>query len=349
MIKGQEFHSIVQNIFGDVKGYLQSEQIQINCPRCMEREGLEEPDGKFNLEINTSKRMFRCWKCDEPKFSGSLGRLVRSYGTKMDYEMYKSYAGTENDYFNGYDEKEEEEVVVTLPEETIFFSQMNISNPEHLEAYNYLIFDRKLTRELILKFRLGFCISGKYSKRIIIPSFDINGAVNYFVARTYEKSSKGRKIQPYDNPKANKNSIIFNEGFINWSSTVYLVEGVFDSLSFPVNTIPMLGKSISPTLFLRLKEFKPRVVVLLDPDAYKNSLELYYQLYSIYVDCEDCVKIVKLPNNDDIDELRKNKGIEAVIECLYTARSLTTDDYFVNKLKKPYEYYGKRNSSEDYR
>jgi DNA primase len=110
----------------------------------------------------------------------------------------------------------------------------------------------------------------------------------------------------------------------------------------------MLGKVISPTLFLKLKEFKPRVVVLLDPDAYKNSLELYYQLYSIYLDCEDCVKIVKLPDNDDIDELRKNKGIDAVIETLYTARSLTTDDYFVNKLRKPYEYFGKRDSSKNY-
>lgn len=348
MIKGQEFHSIIQSIFGDVKGYLQSEQIQVNCPRCMEREGLDEPDGKFNLEINTAKRKFRCWKCEEPKYSGNLSRLVRNYGSKMDYELYKSYAGSDNDYYYNEDNESFEEVVVTLPEETILFSQMNPENPSHIEAYNYLIFDRKLTRELILKFRLGFCITGKYVKRIIVPSYDMNGNVNYFVARTYEKNYKQKKIPPYDNPKANKHSIIFNEGYINWSSTVYLVEGVFDSLSFPVNTIPMLGKVISPTLFLKLKEFKPRVVVLLDPDAYKNSLELYYQLYSIYLDCEDCVKIVKLPDNDDIDELRKNKGIDAVIETLYTARSLTTDDYFVNKLRKPYEYFGKRDSSKNY-
>ena len=60
MIRGQEFHSIIENVFGDVQGLMQSEQIQVNCPQCQEREGLSEPDGKFNLEINTGKRMFRC-------------------------------------------------------------------------------------------------------------------------------------------------------------------------------------------------------------------------------------------------------------------------------------------------
>jgi hypothetical protein len=165
----------------------------------MEREGLDEPDGKFNLEINTAKRKFRCWKCEEPKYSGNLSRLVRNYGSKMDYELYKSYAGSDNDYYYNEENDSFEEVVVTLPEEMILFSQMNPENPSHLEAYNYLVFDRKITRDLILKFRLGFCISGKYAKRIIIPSYDMNGNVNYFVARTYEKNYKQKKIEQMKN------------------------------------------------------------------------------------------------------------------------------------------------------
>ena len=99
MVKGQEFHAIIQNIFEDVNGYLQSEQVQVNCPRCQEREGLPYPDGKFNLEINTGKRKFHCWKCDEPKFSGSLKRLIYLYGSKSDYDLFKSYATI---YTNNY-------------------------------------------------------------------------------------------------------------------------------------------------------------------------------------------------------------------------------------------------------
>ena len=46
MIRGQEFHNIVQNVFGDVNGLQVSEQVQVNCPHCQEREGLAYPDGK---------------------------------------------------------------------------------------------------------------------------------------------------------------------------------------------------------------------------------------------------------------------------------------------------------------
>ena len=99
-IQGIEFHSIIQNIFGDVNGLNVSEQLQINCPRCQERDGLSHPDGKFNLEINTAnnKRVFHCWRCDNPRFSGSLGRLIRTFGSHNDYELYKSYAGNFIDY-----------------------------------------------------------------------------------------------------------------------------------------------------------------------------------------------------------------------------------------------------------
>jgi len=340
MVRGQEFHSIVYNIFTEVNGYMQSEQLQVNCPRCQEREGLSHPDGKFNLEINTAKRVFRCWKCEDPHFSGSLGRLIRTFGGYADYELYKSYAGTFHDYSDDEDEKEYE--VVQLPPEMIYFSQMDAKNPNHFEAYNYLINDRKLTRDTILKYRLGFCLTGKYAKRIVVPSFDIDGEINYFVARNYDTRLK--KKFPYLNPYADKDKIIFNEGLVNWDSTVYLIEGAFDMFSVP-NSIPLLGKTLSSTLFYKLKELRPEVVIILDPDAYKKSIELFYTISSIYVDCEEKVKIVKLPTTEDIDELRKNHGVKEVIKALYSARDLNVDDYFALKLKKPYENYGKRRYS----
>jgi len=345
-IRGQEFHSIIENIFGEVQGINMSEQVQINCPHCQEIEGLSEPDGKFNLEINTARRQFRCWKCEEPQFSGSLGRLIRTFGSSADYEIYKSYAGSFDDY--EFEEDEKEYPAVKLPSETIFFSQMDTGNLEHFEAYNYLVLDRKITRDIILKYRLGFCTTGKYEKRIIIPSYDANGEVNYFVGRTYDP--KWEKKKKYDNPKSDKDKIIFNEGLVNWDSTVYLVEGAFEMLSFPVNTIPMLGKTLSTTLYMKLKEMKPDVVVLLDPDAYKSSIELYYKLHTLYVDCEERVRIVKLSTTYDLDNMRKRDGIEEVLKSLRSARYLTVEDYFINKLQKPYDRkgYGRRDTNSKY-
>lgn len=336
MIKGQEFHHIIENVFRDVKGVLQSEQLQVNCPRCQEREGLSYPDGKYNLEINTSKRVFRCWKCDEPRFSGSLEKLIRLYGSHSDYELYKSYASIlgDVDYSDNRNNEDDDEYEqkIKLPDEMISFANLDPTDTDHFEAYNYLINDRKLTRDIILKYRLGFCIEGRYKKRIIIPSYTTDGDVNYFVARTYDSKEKRK----YLNPKLVKD-IIFNEGLINWDFTVNLVEGAFEMLSIPTNTVPMLGKTLGETLFNALNKHKPNLIIALDPDAYKDALSIYYMIYTIYVGYEDRIKILKLPNNDDLDEIRKNKGVSEVTRLLRTARKLIVDDYFEKKLSIPDE------------
>ena len=327
MIKGKEFHSIISRIFnGDVKGYNESQQLQVNCPRCQQREGLSTPDGKYNLEINTAKRVFRCWKCDEPKFSGSLGKLIRIFGTYSDQELYKSYGGSYIDIFN---EEDEEEFIpeIKLPDEFISFSDLDISDQEHLAAYSYMVVERKINRETLLKYRLGFCTTGKYAGRIIIPSYDATGEINYFVSRTYRRGVK----PTYLNPKIDKDRIIFNEGMINWDSTIYIVEGAFEMFSL-VNGAPQLGKTISKALFFKLKEKRPPIVIVLDPDAYKNAIEMVTLLKTIYVGEENKVKIVKLKGEEDLDEIRRNSGKKIMLSYLYNAEELSTDDYMNMRL-----------------
>ena len=40
----------------------------------------------------------------------------------------------------------------------------------------------------ILKHNIGYCDEGKYSNRIIIPSYDSDGQLNFFVGRDFYKS-----------------------------------------------------------------------------------------------------------------------------------------------------------------
>ena len=101
-IRGQEFHAIIENIFGDVKGLNVSEQLQVNCIRCQERKGLAYPDGKFTNEIKTQGENY-VWKCDELLFSGSLGKLIWTFGTSIDYDLYKSLAVSSQ--YKGYEDE----------------------------------------------------------------------------------------------------------------------------------------------------------------------------------------------------------------------------------------------------
>lgn len=338
MIRGKQFHSIVQRIFGDVRGYLESEQIQVNCPRCQQREGLLEPDGRYNLEIHTGKKIFHCWKCDFPKFSGSLKRLIRMYGTQYDLQLYEDYGG--DDYFTYETDKNDEVSFVTLPQEYIPFSKMNEFDILHMEAYNYMVLERQIPREVLLKYYVGFAVEGKYEGRIIIPSYDRYGELNYFISRAFRKGMK----PPYLNPKVDKDKIIFNEGLINWDSTVYIVEGIFEVFSFPINAVPMLGKTISNAMFNALSEKKPTVIILLDPDAITSAIEMLMKLQIIYVGQEEKLKLVELSGEDDLDEIRRHKGIAAMNEQIKKARPLQLEDLF--RIKKYEEKdYGYRSYS----
>jgi len=62
-----------------------------------------------------------------------------------------------------------------------------------------------------LKYSIGYCESGKYKNRIILPSYNENGELNYFTARDfYDYSNK-----KYLNPTFDKGNNIINEIFIN--------------------------------------------------------------------------------------------------------------------------------------
>jgi DNA primase len=153
---------------------------------------------------------------------------------------------------------------------------------------------------MIEKYGIGFCDKGNHVGRIVVPSYDINGELNYYVARSWDSHTKFK----YKNPEAEKDKIIFNEKLINWDNDIYLVEGVFDGF-FLDNSIPMLGKHMSEMLFDKVyNNAKGNVIIALDGDAWNNAIKLYHELNggNLY----EKIKIVKLPKDQDVCDLRGN-------------------------------------------
>ena len=97
-------------------------------------------------------------------------------------------------------------------------------------------------------------------------SFDEEGYVNYFIARSYDGA-----YYRYKNPQASKD-IVFNELYLDWDSDVIIVEGVFDAI-VAGNAAPLLGSTLNPgtNLFGRLVSKSPTVYLALDSDvSYKE-------------------------------------------------------------------------------
>jgi DNA primase len=283
---------IVEEILKDHRSHNElSGQMTFCCPKCSyEIKGLNHLDGKFNLEVNYKKNVFHCWSCDD---HGSLYRLIKQYGTKKQLKKFQLLKPETDEILPKKIYKK-----LRLPDEYISFKDVKGGMkllPQYKQAINYLT-GRNITKEIIEKYNIGFCLSGEYENRIIIPSYDNNGELNYFVGRSFLSRTK----QKYKNPNVEKNDIIFNERLINWDEPVYLVEGVFDSIFLP-NSIPMLGKFISDVLYEKIYENAKKVIIVLDGDAWQNAVDLYYK-----IDCGKLmgkVWIVELPYDKDIADL----------------------------------------------
>lgn len=288
---------ILEDIFGDYKNHNDYRcQVSFDCPVCSyDIKGLERGDGKGNLEVNYKYGVFKCWVCAEThETHGSIYKLIKKYGTPKQLKKYELLRPEDTE-----DSSKRVYKQVRLPKEFVAFKDASMGlklTPQYKQAFAY-IKKRNITDLMLQIYNIGFCYTGLYENRIIIPSYDEEKRLNYFVARSYLSKTKLK----YKNPEAQKEIIIFNEHLINWDETVYIVEGAFDSIFIP-NAIPMLGKFMSDHLFKKLYENAKKIVIVLDPDAWNDAERLYHR-----VNCGKLmgkVWIVKLEGDKDIADLR---------------------------------------------
>jgi len=266
-------------------------QISFDCPVCAEEKGLDQGDGKGNLEINYIRHVYKCWACGETHGThGPLGKLFDGYATKSQKKVYNLIKPEE------LKQEEKKKVRLRLPEGFTTFKDSNPRFIPHIEAYKYLQ-SRGITDEIIEKYRIGYTATGDYAYRIVVPSYDIENQLNYFVARAWVP-----KKMKYKNPPVPKDEIIFGESAIDWKKDVYLCEGVFDSFFLP-NPIVMLGKKMSKLLFetLYLKA-EGNIIICTDGDAFQDGFKLYHELNGgkLY----NKIKLIKLPADKDVCDLR---------------------------------------------
>ena len=304
---------ILESFLGSVRKHNEeSGQISFDCPACSADKGMPDGDGKGNLEINYEKNVFKCWVCKDTNYmSGSVVRLVKKYGTDKhlrDYKLFKP------DAFLSKEDKEH--FSLKLPEG---FQKLSESSPKDFKywaAINYLR-ERGITDDIIKKYNIGYTVRGQFFNRIIIPSYDNDGILNYFIARWFDKQYT--KIK-YLNPEAEKQLVIFNEQKVNWDANIYLVEGVTDHIVIP-NSIPLLGKFISPILLIKLHEqANAKIIIILDGDATEDAKHLYELLN--FGRLSGKIRICIPPEDWDPSLIHQKMGKRGIITLLRHADTL---------------------------
>lgn len=296
---------LLVSLFGDpLKGSEEKSQYAFDCPLCSAEKGLlDGTDGKGNLEVNLTKNVFKCWACHQyNNMHGSVYSLVKKFGNKKQLERYSSLTGIEPIKTGGLPQGE-----ISLPKEFISLTNADTKIIGFKEALNYLR-SRRIDDNFITKYNIGVCFNGDYAQRIVIPSYDSNNKLNYFVSRKYHRG--GVK---YKNPSISKD-IIFFENKICWDSTVYICEGAFDAMVLP-NAIPLLGKELTNQIKKAIfQNAKAEIVVCLDGDAWNDALKIYKDLNVGRF--RGRVYMIKLPVHLDFSKVYEKYGKAGIVKCL---------------------------------
>jgi len=258
------------------------------CPKCDHH--------KKKLSVNIEKNVFKCWICD---YSGSqISSLFKRHADSSLYHEWTSLNGfvdiTKYDaIFSGPLIEENKKIDLPAGFKTLTGPINNLK----IKPLNYLN-SRGISKQDILRWKIGFCDYGEYAGRVIVPSFDIIGNLNYFVGRSYDGNS-----YKYRNPPVSKD-IIFNDLNINWKDDIILVEGVFDAIKCE-NAIPILGSSLKERtkLFEKISLNRPSIYLAFDLDAKEKELKLAKTLKEYDLD----VFSVKVSPYSDVAEMSRQE------------------------------------------
>ena len=272
------------------------------CPSCNHH--------KRKFSVNLDKNVFKCWVCD---YHGrNLRRIIRRFGSYTQLQKWDAITDRTDlsqfaELFMG-DGSEQIEETLELPSE--FVSLANRELPLSANRPLRYLKERGLTKQDILRWKIGFCYDGEFGGRIIIPSFGMSGHPNYFIARSYV--GHGMK---YKNPQSSKN-IVFNELFTNWNDDLVIVEGVFDAINAG-NAVPILGSTLrkDSDLLRKIVRNDTPVYIALDPDAANKerkiiSMLLRYDVEIYKVDVTGYEDVGSMPK----EEFKKRKAKAALID-----------------------------------
>lgn len=225
-----------------------------------------KPKLEINIRINSKgNNPWHCWISDEK------GRTIKSLFKKLrvsksTWDEYNAIFSRVNRY--NYDQVNDQvNDQVELPKEfKPLYQKSNSIKWKH--ALNYLL-NRGLRVEDIVKYNIGYCEDGEYEDKIIIPSYDERGKLNFFVGRSFYDTKFKHK-----NPKVSKDIVGFDL-LVNWDTPLVLCEGAFDAIAIRRNAVPLFGKSIQSELEKKIiGNSVKKLYICLDSDALKNALGL---------------------------------------------------------------------------
>lgn len=313
-MKSSKLLTVLESVLGSHEKTSKT-NVLFYCPFC------NHYKRKLVVQLDTTlkgENEWHCWVCNvKGRKLYNLFKTLNVSSNQMQ-ELITCLGLTVGDINNLFNNTyESDNTLLELPKQFHpFISPKN--TPWYRSALNYLRSERNLSNYDIIKYHLGYCEEGQFKNKIIIPSYDYHGNLNYFVSRDFTGSES-----KFKNPDYSKNIVPF-ELYINWNLPIILVEGAFDAMTVKRNCIPLFGKVIQEELKIKIITNKVKqIYICLDKDAFKNALDV----------CDEFMRLgitVYFVNLNDKDP--NVMGFAEVMKVIKNTNPLTFSDLIKFKL-----------------
>jgi DNA primase len=244
------------------------------CPFCHRISG--SPDDKFKLQYNPTKNVYHCYKCS------TSGRAVLP------------------SLSNGNALEPLEKPVYDLGPPKGFYTFAEAGKAVSAKPFIKYMEDRGYPLGLLGRVDAGFCVSGRYAGRVVIPLKSMEfSAWRGFSARAVYPSIHPKYLYPAGMDRKNE---LWGLDFARPLDVVYLVEGVLDALALYPHGLAAFGKAVTNEQIehIKLRQQLGRgckqVIVCLDGDAWEDCLVLAVRM--VFAGVTD-VSWCKLPPKTD--------------------------------------------------
>ena len=246
---------LLESILGRSKSARGGDEAVFYCPSCNHH--------KKKLRFNLLSQKFQCWVCNY-KGHRAYQLLKKLEAPGAAYELLKEIDSQYN--FKQSPKQKVEANTLQLPKESKQLTNSTDIMSRH--AFHYLS-QRGITKQDIVKYNIHYSEEGEFKNMAVIPSYDADGFLNYYVGRSFDKNAYIKHKLAFGTK-----DIIGFEMYINWDLPVILCEGAFDAMTIKRNAIPLFGKKISSTLMQKVIESNvEKIYLALDEDALKDSFK----------------------------------------------------------------------------
>jgi len=187
-----------------------------------------------------------------------------------------------------------------------------------------LLRKRRLSEEFVKS--LYYAYTGNYKDRVLIPFFNKDGQVYYFQAKGTKDYHKSNKYINWteDSKKKNMDRPEYNEYHVNKEETVWIIEGLLDSL-FVDNSVSTLSATLSAKKINTLKKKYPKRIWIMDNDRegisktkklllMDESCVIFPKKYKKIKDLNDLAIFLEKDNLTEIIKPYAYNSIEGIIQ-----------------------------------